>query len=122
MIAKLSDELALELDRSGDRPLSVEHPQTHKRYVIVSADEYAPARQPLARQAGPRLDRGKERPAFRTHRQGNRGPTHARRVWRNCRFCNARWTTFCSASLPCPWTAVRALHEQLVRQTLGGPT
>ncbi len=45
MIVKLSNELALELDRSGGLPLSVEHSRTHKRYLIVPADEYAPGSQ-----------------------------------------------------------------------------
>ena len=80
MIAKLSHELALELDRGGDRPLSVEHPRTHKRFVIVSADEYASGGK-IASSSGrsQQLDRRKKRPAFRTHRQRNRRSTHAHR-------------------------------------------
>lgn len=46
MTAKLSQELAHEIERTG-APLSVEDPRTHKLYMIVAADEYqAPARDP----------------------------------------------------------------------------
>jgi hypothetical protein len=46
MIAKLSDELALELDRNGNRPLSVEDPRTHKLYVIVAEEDFGSNSQP----------------------------------------------------------------------------
>ena len=35
MIAKLSSDLLLELDRLGNRPLAVEDPRTHRRYWLV---------------------------------------------------------------------------------------
>lgn len=45
MIARLSDELAQELERSGDEPLTVEDPRTHKLYVLVAAERFHENRQ-----------------------------------------------------------------------------
>jgi hypothetical protein len=40
MTARLSDELVLELERAGDKPLRVENPRNHKLYVIVAEDRF----------------------------------------------------------------------------------
>jgi hypothetical protein len=47
LMNSLPDDLALQLDRNGDRPLSVENPKTHRLYYIVAAEEYGPIQQPL---------------------------------------------------------------------------
>ena len=46
MIAKLSEDLILELDRNGHRPLAVEDPRTHRRYVLMALDENESAEGP----------------------------------------------------------------------------
>ena len=41
MIAKLSNDLLLELDRLGNRPLAVEDSRTHRRYWLVADEQSA---------------------------------------------------------------------------------
>jgi hypothetical protein len=121
MIAKLSDELALELDRSGDLPLPVEHPRTHKQYVIVSADEYAPGSQ-VAPSSGPPDDWTEEKNARRfalidKEIAGQLTPAEVAEL----SLLEREMDLFLQRVAPLPLEAVRAIHEQLVRQSLAGP-
>jgi hypothetical protein len=49
MIAKLSDDLARELEQAGDEPLPVEDPRTKRRYMLVDAERFdvVPRRTPV---------------------------------------------------------------------------
>ena len=38
----LSQDLVAELDRAGNQPVTVEHPRTHRIYVIMAADQLPP--------------------------------------------------------------------------------
>jgi hypothetical protein len=121
MIAKLSDELALELDRSGNRPLSVEHPRTHKRYVIVSADECAPGSQ-VPRSSDRSHDWSEEKNARRfalidREIAGQLTPAEVAEL----SLLQHEMDLFLQRVAPLPLDAVRAFHEQLVRQSLGEP-
>jgi hypothetical protein len=120
MIAKLSDELALELDRSGDLPLSVEHPRTHKRYVIVSADTFVPGSQ-LAPSSDQPHDWTEEKNGRRfalidKEIAGQLMPAEVAEL----ALLQHEMDLFLQRVAPLPLEAVRALHEQLVRQGLGG--
>jgi len=122
MIAKLLDELALELDRSGDVPLAVEHPRTRKRYVIVSADQYAPGSE-LARSSDRADDWTEEKNARRfalidKKIAGQLTPAEAAEL----STLQREMDFFLQRVAPLPIEAVRALHEQLLRQSLGGAT
>jgi hypothetical protein len=122
MITKLPDELALELDRSGDVPLAVEHPRTHKRYVIVSADQYAPGGQ-IARSSGRADDWTEEKNARRfalidREIAGQLTPAEAAEL----SLLQREMDLFLQRVAPLPVEAVRALHEKLLRQSLGGAT
>lgn len=122
MIAKLSDELALELDRSGDLPLSVEHPRTHKRYVIVSVDECAPGSQ-IARFSDRPHDWTEEKNARRfalidKEIAGQLTPAEMTEL----SLLQREMDLFLQQVAPLPLEAVRAFHKQLVRQSLGEPT
>ncbi|NLX96460.1 MAG: hypothetical protein GXY83_09815 [Rhodopirellula sp.] len=122
MIVRLSDELALELDRSGALPLSVEHPRTHKRYLIVPADEYAPGSQ-----FAPSPDRPDDWTEEKNARRfalidkeiaGRLTPAEAAEL----SLLEREMDLFLQRVAPLPLEAVRALHEQLVRQSLGETT
>ena len=122
MIAKLSHELALELDRGGDRPLSVEHPRTHKRFVIVSADEYASGGK-VASSSGRSHEWTEEKNARRfalidNEIAGQLTPAEAGEL----AILQREMDEFLRHVAPLPLEAVRAVHEQLVRQSLGGAT
>ena len=47
MTAKLNTDLQKEVDAHGDQPILVEHPGTHKVYVIVDNDTHQRAMQAL---------------------------------------------------------------------------
>ena len=47
MISKLSDDLQREVDAHDGQPFKVEHPGTHKLYVIVDNDTHERAMQAL---------------------------------------------------------------------------
>lgn len=48
----LSQDLVAELDRAGNQPVTVEHPRTHRLYVIVAADQLPPESRAPAPPAG----------------------------------------------------------------------
>ncbi len=50
MTAKLSDDLQKEVDAHAGQPIKVEHPGTHKVYVIVDHDTHQRAMRALQRQ------------------------------------------------------------------------
>jgi hypothetical protein len=120
MIAKLPDELALELDRGGDRPLSVEHPRTHRRYVIVPADDDVPC------SPGPgSSSRSGEWTESKNVRRfalidkeiaGQLKPAEAEELAQ----LECEMDDFLQRVAPLPLEAMRTLHEQLVRQTRRG--
>lgn len=120
MIAKLSDELALELDCRGDRPLSVEHPRTHRRYVIVPANDDASGGQ-AARPSG-RFEEWTEA------KNARRFALIDKEIAGQLTFAEAdelaqlqrEMDDFLQRVAPLPLEAVRTLHEQLVRQSRRG--
>lgn len=50
MTAQLNDDLQREVDAHAGQPVEVEHPLTHKRYVIVESDTYRRNMQALRKQ------------------------------------------------------------------------
>ncbi|HPM84468.1 MAG TPA: hypothetical protein PLF81_27370 [Candidatus Anammoximicrobium sp.] len=120
MIAKLSDELALELDRRGDRPLSVEHPRTHRRYVIVPANDDASGGQ--AARPSARFEEWTEA------KNARRFALIDKEIAGQLTFAEAdelaqlqrEMDDFLQRVAPLPLEAVRTLHEQLVRQSRRG--
>lgn len=50
MTTKLSDDLQREIDDHAGQPIQVEHPGTHKLYVIVDSDTHKRAMQALQEQ------------------------------------------------------------------------
>ncbi len=120
MTKKVSDELALELDRGGDRPLSVEHPRTHRRYVIVPANDDVSDRQ-AARPSDPCDDWTEAKNARRfalidKEIAEQLTPAEADELARLQREMD----DFLQRVASLPLEAVRALHEQLVRQSCRG--
>jgi len=120
MIAKLSDELALELDRRGDRPLAVEHPRTHRRYVIVPANDDASGGQ--AARPSARFEEWTEA------KNARRFALIDKEIAGQLTFAEAaelaqlqrEMDDFLQRVAPLPLEAVRTLHEQLVRQSRRG--
>lgn len=121
MILKLSPELALELDRRGGSPLPVEHPRTHRRYVIVPATDDVSDGQ-VARPSG-RFEEWTEAQNARRFAlidkeiAGQLTSAEADELAQLQREMD----DFLQQVAPLPLEAVRKLHEQLVQQTRRGP-
>jgi hypothetical protein len=120
MILKLPPELALELDRRGGRPLPVEHPHTHRRYVIV------PATDDISDGQVARSGRFEEWTEAQNARRfalidkeiaGQLASAEADELAQLQREMD----DFLQQVAPLPLEAVRKLHEQLVQQTRRGP-
>lgn len=116
MIAELSDELARELDRSGG-PLTVEDPRTHKRYVIVAADEYAlacTASTPTATHSGWTEEKNARRfKLIDKEMAGTLRPAEAAELANLQREVDA----YLDRVAPLPLEAVRKLHARLLKQS-----
>lgn len=121
MILKLPPELALELDRRGGSPLPVEHPRTHRRYVIVPATDDVSDGQ-VARPSG-RFEEWTEAQNARRFAlidkeiAGQLTSAEADELAQLQREMD----DFLQQVAPLPLEAVRKLHEQLVQQTRRGP-
>ena len=117
MTAKLPDELALELDRNGDRPLTVEDPRTHKLYVIVSAKEYGSNVQPPSHapsQTAWNSEKNARRFALIDQEIGGTlTPAEANEL----AALQQEMDDYLRRVTPLPIDALRSLHDQLLSRT-----
>lgn len=118
MIAKLPEELAQELDRNANRPLSVEDPRTHKLYVIVSAEEYGPAHQSVTYKGADWTEQMNARRFALIDKEfaGTLTPAEAEEL----AGLQQQIDEYLDRVAPLPLEAVRALHDRLLRQSRGG--
>ena len=114
--AKLSKELAREIERTG-APLSVEDPRTHKLYMIVYADEYeSPAQQPESATAQSGWTEVKNARRFALVDKeiaGTLTPAESKELANLQREVD----DYLDRVAPLPLDAVRDLHDRLVRQS-----
>ena len=120
MTPKLSNELARELDRNGNRPLSVEDPRTHKLYVIVAEEEFGSKPQPPSH-AAPQTDWTEQMNARRfalidREFAGTLTPAEAEEL----AGLQQQIDKYLDRVAPLPLEAVRALHGRLLRQSREG--
>jgi len=110
MIAKLSNDLLLELDRRGDRPLAVEDPRNNRLYWLV-ADEQS-ARQVLD-DSDEWSDKKNARRFTLIDKEIDGSLTPAESVELN--RLQAQIDDFLRRVAPLPITETRKLHAQLVK-------
>ena len=116
MTAKLSKELAREIERTG-APLSVEDPRTHKLYMIVSADDYVePARQPQSATAESGWTEVKNARRFALIDKEIAG-TLTSAESEELANLQLEVDDYLDRVAPLPLDAVRELHDRLVRQS-----
>jgi hypothetical protein len=112
--------LALELDRVGDRPLSVEHPRTHRRYVIVPADgdiwDHQVPRLSVRCDEWTEAKNARRFALIDKEISGQLTLAEAEELAQLQREMD----DFLQQIAPLPLDAVRAVHEQLVRQSRRG--
>jgi hypothetical protein len=113
MIARLSDELVDELERTGGQPLRVENPRNHKLYVIVAEDQMAAVPRSSANGAWTEAKNARRFALIDKQIAGVLTPEEAAEL--------ASLTTeiddYLRRVAPLPLSATRQLHEQL-RRTL----
>jgi hypothetical protein len=120
MTPKLSPELALEMDRNGNRPLSVEDPRTHKLYVIVAEEEFASKpRSPsngTSQQAWTPEKNARRFALIDKQFDGTLTATEAEEL----EGLQQEVDEYLDREAPLPLEAVRALHGRLLRQSTEG--
>jgi hypothetical protein len=120
MIARLPDELVLELERASDEPLQVENPRNHKLYLIIPADRFSGGHQD-ARNAGGEGEWTEEKNARRfalIDREIAGTLSAAEAV--ELQHLQEGIDDYLRRVAPLPLTAARDLHEQLGSAQLAG--
>lgn len=111
----LSPDLVAALDRAGNQPVEVEHPRTHRIYVLVAADQLpseSVAPVPLAGQEWTETMNARRFALIDKKIDGTIAPAEIGELDN----LEQRFDVFLDCVAPLPIAAMRELHEQLLNR------
>jgi len=120
MIAKLSDDIASELERNGDRPLAVENPRTNKLYVLLPMDRYGrPVETPVEGRPNDAWDESKNARRVELIRRDVLGQLANWEI-EELKELQAEIDAHLERVAPLPWKALQEIHSELLKKALAG--
>ena len=113
----LSPDLVAALDRAGNQPVKVEHPRTHRMYVLVAADQLPPESVAPALLAGQDWTEAMNGRRFALMDKKIDGSITSSEIG-ELDSLEQRFDVFLDRVAPLPIAAMRELHEQLLNRAL----